>query len=465
MNKTQLFTSALAAVGIATVGITTARAQIGSSNDSDVAPIVIEKGDQTKTTTQRVNASGARKLRLNMEYGEVIIKTSNAREAVAKLTKKIKQVKNGNGEKWLENNWLKTRIQGDTIIVEEDKSLKPKIDGNLDVTLTLEVPNDLDTDLHLNAGEISINGSTSSLDVDLDAGEINLNKVDCDSNMAINLDAGQINANLTSVPSNNCKLTTSVGEISFNAAGGANVDATVTLGRIEGNGRRSTSEDSLGDKMQITLGNGGPKVVLRVETGAINVGGAQRDKKSSDDKGFSFNHELNNDDKWNGDDFPFKGKFRGDDDDFDGEKLGQDIEKAIREAMKEVEKELSGADREVERAMKEFKFDEKEINQDIEKAMREASRELEKASKELEKAFKDMKFKGDVKGLSEKDLQKMMKDIKVNIDSKEFSSKELDAIVRAAMAHARQSVEKSLKEAQRAIQKVRTSDLGRKETA
>lgn len=469
MNKSQLFTSALAVVGLATVGITTARAQAGSEASSDNAPIYTENGAQSKTTTQRVNASGARKLRLNMEYGEVIIKTSNTREAVATLTKKIKQVKKGNGDMWLENNWLKARVQGDTIIIEEDKGLKPKVDGNLEATLTLEVPNDLETDLDLDAGELNVSGSSSSMEVSLDAGEVNLNKVDCDSSMEVKLGAGEVNANLVAVPSRGCKLSTDVGEISFNAGGGASVDASVTLGRIEARGQRSSSEDSLGDKMQITLGNGGPKVILRVETGAINVGGGAKVKKSSDDKSFSFNHDLNSDDKWNGDDFPFKGKFRGEDFDFDGEQLGKDIEKSIREAMKEVEKELSNADLEMSKAMKEFKFDEKEMNMEMEQSMREAmkevEKELQKASKELEKAFKDMKFKGDMKGLSEKDMEKLMKDIKVNVDSKQINSKEISAIVRAAMAHARQSVEKSLKEAQRAIQKVRTSDLGRKETA
>lgn len=408
MNKTQLLTSAIAVCGLATVAITTARAQGDVDSPTQKSTSTRQDG-RSNTTTHRFNAAAARKLRLNMEFGSVKIKTSNTRDVVATLTKRVRDTKDSASREWLKNEWLGFKMEGDTIVVHEKPSLKPDIREVEQVELVLEVPNNLDAEVDIDAGDVTMSGNTSSLDIQVDAGSLDLQKLTVNNKLALHVSAGQIVADLTAVPKSGCKLTNDVGQIVFNSAGGANINASVTMGNISADSAKRTKRDDLGDEQQIKLGNGGPDVTLRVETGSIVIGKSQKKSTKLDDLSWSKKRLY----------------------------IDKDVEQDLETAMDQVEKELKGVEVEIERAMK-------SAFADAEKDMAQAEREMKLAEIEMEKAMKDVDFK---------------------FDSKDVDSKEIEAIVRTAMAHAKKAVERSMAQARKSLERVKSSQSKNKGNA
>ncbi|HLO98228.1 MAG TPA: hypothetical protein VK171_06510 [Fimbriimonas sp.] len=415
MNKTQLLTSAIAVCGIATVAITTARAQ-GGHEPSFQERNSTQNDGRSNTTTQRFTASSARKLRLNMEYGSVQIKSSNRRDVVATLTKRVRDTKDAASREWLTNQWLNTKLEGDTIVVQEKPSLKPNIREIEDVKLTLEVPNDLNVEVDLDAGDVTMSGSSSVLDIQVDAGTVDLQKMTITDKLASHISAGQTTIDLNSVPKLGCKVTTDVGQIVFNSGGGADINASVALGNISAASAKREDRDDMGDEQQIKLKSGGPAVTLRVETGSIVIGKPLKADAKLEDLSWS------------------KKKLY----------IDKDVEQDIEDAMDDVAKEMQGVEGEIERALK--------------LAFAQAEKELARAEKDMKLAERDM-------ANAEREVAKAMKDIDFKFESKDVDSKELEAIVRTAMAHAKKAVERSMAQARKSLERVKASQAKKKGSA
>ena len=351
---------------------------------------------ETRTSSLNMEASGVKHIKVDVELGEVEVSTNSSSAFAAQITKGVSRPISDFERQWLDNPWLKVRREGDTLVVYEDKSLKPdfnkrnrngKQNNQIDCTIKIQIPRGLSADLTLMAGNQLIQGDFRSLTTHVMAGELTLDRVDSGDFLKAEVEAGEVNAKLARVPSRESSIKVSVGEINLDVQGNATVFAKSSIGSISASGKSDEDQDGLGSNQQIRLGTGGTKFSLNVGAGSINVGNGIIEKRSKRDK--KDNLELDLDEDTN-----FRIDLK-DDEDFQreitealraakSELRSLDIEKEVAKALKEARMQLDSVDieAEVSRAMKESKVD-------VESALKDADREIAKAMREIEIDMRD----------------------------------------------------------------------------
>jgi hypothetical protein len=335
---------------------------------------------ETRASSLNMNAAGIKNIKVDIELGTLEISTNSSNSFNAQITKGINRPLGEVERQWLDNPWLKVRREGDTLVVYEDKGLKPDLkslnknrNGNnqLDLVIKIQIPKGLNADLSLTAGSEMLSGEFRSLTTRVMAGELNLDQVDSGEFLNVKVEAGEVNAKLTRVPSRDSSIKVSVGEINLDVRGNATVIASSSFGAISASGRSDEDQDGLGSKQQICLGTGGTKVTLDVGAGSINVGNGtiekrlRKDKKGNSDLGTNFEIDVSDD---------------------------QDVQAEVSKALREVENAMKSVDikDQVERAMKEVQFElnSKDIENEIAKATRESKVDIESALKSADREMK-----------------------------------------------------------------------------
>ncbi len=387
---------------------------------------------ETKTYSLSMNASGIKNIKVDIELGAIEISTNSGSTFDAEITKGISRPLGDEERKWLNNPWLKVRREGDTLVVYEDKSLKPDFkrsnrsrnqNNQIDVAVKIQIPKGLNADLNLLAGNEAISGEYRSLTTHLSAGELDLNQVDPGDFLKVNVEAGEVNAKLVRVPSRASSINVSVGEINLDVRGNATVIAKSGVGSISASGKSDEEQDGLGSKQQIKLGSGGTKFTLDVGAGSINVGNgviekrAKRDEEDDLDAESGFHFDLRNE-----------------------EQIQREITAALSQSNAEIRKEMARAHKEAKSAMSSI-----DLKDEIARAMKEAKAEINSADIQKEIA---MALKGAKSALNsvdfEDEIARAMKESKVDIE--------------AALKDADREIAKAMRDVEIDMESMRDSD-------
>jgi hypothetical protein len=319
-------------------------------------------------STLSLNANGAKKIRVDVKFGDVELLTSSTSEMTARVTKEIKgPIDTAEKKQWLSNPWLKAKRDGDLITIYEDESLKPKhFKGsiNLNLKVRIKVPKGFVADLHLNAGSAKVSGEFESVAAVVDAGELEVRNCATQNSMNLTVNAGQIESELVKPTRNESTIEVKVGEIKFDSKVNADINASINLGSIEVGGEKDDEEETFSAKRQVQIGNGGSKVNLKVGTGAISIGSGKTIRKSSTKvpgriKGLK--------------EMDFQGEFPED--------LNKTIEAALKAAEIESRSALVDAQRGMEDARRELDRMSPEIEREIQRAIADAQKEVAEAMK------------------------------------------------------------------------------------
>ncbi len=387
---------------------------------------------ETKTYSLSMNASGIKNIKVDIELGSVEISTNSGSSFDAEISKGISRPLGDEERKWLNNPWLKVRREGDTLVVYEDKSLKPdfkrsnrneKKNNQIDVRVNIQIPSGLRADVKLLAGNAAITGEYHSLSTQVSAGELDLNQVDPGEFLKVNVEAGEVNAKLTRVPSQASSINVSVGEINLDVRGNATIFAKSSIGSISASGKSDEEQDGVGSKQQIKLGSGGTKLTLDVGAGSINVGNGVIEKRSKRDEE---------------DDLDAEGGFQIDIK--NEEEIQHEISFALSQSNAEVQREMARADKEAKSAISSI-----ELKNEIARAMKEAKAEINSVDiqKEIAMALKEAKSAINSIDL-EDEIGKAMKESKVDIE--------------AALKDADREISKAMREVEIDMESMRDSD-------
>ena len=423
MNQKTTLAIALALVG--GVGISIANPWNPKTKSMDPIPVFeSQKGKITKKnnhadmeTTKsslHLDAAGIKYIKVKVQLGEVEVSTTSSSNFDAQITKGVSRPVSQKERQWLDNPWLKAKIDGDTLTVYEDRSLKPdlmnghvteKEHQNIDCSIKIQIPRGLDTDVSIDAGTETVSGDYQSYTTHVSAGELTLDNIDSGNFLKADVDAGQVNAKLARAPCNDSKIRVAVGEIKLDLKGNANIDARVGIGDIEVAGENQKDKRGLGTKQEVVIGSGGTKLTLDVDAGSIILNGGKTIKRTEDSMEFDFDKGLDKDqDK----DIP------------NADQIRKDVESALKDARIEMKNELQ----------------DKDIQGEISKAMM-------LAQVEIDKAFKDKDIQGEI--------AKAMKQAHVEL-GKALNDKDLQSEIRRAMKEAHGDIDQSMKEAIREME-------------
>ena len=387
---------------------------------------------ETKSYSLSMNASGIKNIEVDIELGAVELSTNSGFTFDAEITKGISRPLGDEERKWLNNPWLKVRREGDTLVVYEDKSLKPDFkrsnrnrsqNNQIDVAVRIQIPKGLNADLNLLAGNETISGEYQSLTTHVSAGELELKQVDPGEFLKANVEAGEVNAKLARVPSQASSISVSVGEINLDVRGNATVFAKSGVGSISASGKSDEGQDGLGSKQQIKLGSGGTKLTLDVGAGSISVGNGVIEKRSKRDQEDELDAES---------DFRIDLK--------DEEEIQREVSAALSQSNAEVQKELARAQKEIKSAMSST-----ELKNEIARAMKEARAEINSSDiqKEIAMALKEAKSAMNSIDI-EDEIARAMKESKVDIE--------------AALKDADREISKAMREVEIDMESMRDSD-------
>ena len=465
MNQKTTLAIALALVG--GVGISIASPWNPKTKSMDPIPAFeSQKGKITKKSNRadmettksalHLDAAGIRHIKVKVQLGEVEISTTASSSFDAQITKGVSRPVSQKERQWLDNPWLKAKIDGDTLTVYEDKSLKPDLTNghgtekehqDIDCSIKIQIPRGLDTDVSIDAGTEIVTGDFQSFTSRVFAGELTLDNIDPGNYLKVDVDAGQVNAKLSRVPNGNSKIRVAVGEINLDLKGNANVDARVGIGDIEVKGEANKDKKGLGTKQEVVIGSGGTKLTLDVDAGSITLNSGKTIKRTEDSKEFDFDKGLDKDGP-------------------DSDQIQKDVEAALKEARIEMKSELQDKDiqGEISKAMKlaqveiDKAFNDKDIQGEIAKAMKMAHVEMDKAlndkdlQSEISRAIKDAH--GDVdKSMKEAmhDMEQALKEIDREMKSNSKEDEHYSKIARQAMETARKSIKASMEAMKKAL--------------
>ena len=350
---------------------------------------------ETRASSLNMNATGIKNIKVDIELGTLEVSTNSSDNFNAQITKGISRPLGEVERQWLDNPWLKVRREGDTLVVYEDKSLKPDLkrlnknrkgNNQLDMTIKIQIPKGLNADLTLTAGSEMLSGEFRSLTTHVMAGELNLDQVDSGDFLKVKVEAGEVNAKLTRVPSRDSSIKVTAGEINLDVRGNATIFAKSGIGSISTSGRSDEDQDGLGSKQQIRLGTGGTKFTLDVGAGSINVGNGTSEMRSMQDKEDDLESESDLDKEIR---FDLKND--------------KEIQREIAAALHEARAQINSIDiqKEVEKAFKEAKsvMNSLDIESEIAKAMKESKVDIEAsikdADREIAKAMREVDIEMD----------------------------------------------------------------------
>lgn len=376
------------AIGLALTSLAGYTLGWGGRDPGNIEPVLLvrdlSEDGQSKQWSSNLNASGVRHVRVEVQLGEVHVSTRRGGDFHADFTKTVSKNPSSLEREWLNNDWIQTQRDGDTIVISEIESKKPKFEGRdgdkshrLDFKANIQIPEGLDVQTKVMAGTIDVKGSLDSLIARVDAGELTLDNLACRQALQLKVGAGSVDAKLAQTPGQNSAIEVGVGDINFNLKGNANLDVNVGIGGIDGGSKSDDDEDGLGSQQTIQVGTGGPSIRLKVGAGNVSIGQGKTIKKSSKKGGHDFQ-------------FNFKGDWNKD--------MDKDIEKEISDALKsadvEVKRALAEAQKEIDKARKDTdrEADLKDLSPEVQAiardAMKVAQRALDLANKELQKALK-----------------------------------------------------------------------------
>jgi len=429
---TQKSTLVIALALVATAGFTIAKPQFASLTPDNQFLVRTTVDDMERSSSSfKLNANGARRLKVDLEFAEVEVETVSGSELTAEVTKEVNKPLDAEERRWLEADWIQAKREGDTLVISEDKSKKPDLNGrttknrNINLKVVIHVPRGLDANLDIAAGTVKMEGSYRSLKGHIAAGQFSTSNFSSDQFVDLDLEAGEIDAKLDKVPSGASKIEVNVGEISLDMKGNANVDASVGIGSIEVPGESSDRRKGLGSHQEIRIGSGGTKFSLRIDAGTINLGQGKTEKHIDTGDEFDMNLDLDAD----------IDQAKDLNIDVDGE-LSKDIQKEIESALRIAERETKAALKEAERAMKDVRFEiDRDMQKDIEKAMKEANKDAATAMAEAERELKKAQIEMNKDKNFDKNLSPNVREI----------TRSAMKIAREAMAMANEAVQKALK--------------------
>lgn len=441
-------TTILVAVSLAGIAALTMARPMLAPSAGDYIPVAQKSG--VKESSLSLNANGAKKLRIDINFGGVELRTAATSELTAKVKKEITgAVDTPEKKQWLQNDWLKVRRDGDTLVVYEDPALKPKTfkgKVNLDFTVSIQVPKGLLASVAIAAGSAKIQGEFESVVSTIEAGDMEVRNLTANRSLDLTVKAGQIDTDLSQPPRDDSKMHVHVGQINFNSKGNAFVDAAVSMGSIEVNGEEDKDQDGFSAKREVRIGTGGTKINLRVDTGAIMIGGGKTTKKSST---------------------KIKGDYQSDFEDKDfSVDLPQDLDKTIEAALRAAEVEsraaLVDARQGMEKAQLELERLSPQIQRDVERALAEARKELANAKldeaghraamaearEEMKRAQADMERELKNRGPEmRREIERALAEARKELSNAKFD----EAGHRAAMAEAREEMKRARADMEREL--------------
>ena len=443
MNQKTTFAIAAALVG--GIGISIASPWNPKTASLDPMPIVTSHASkkmnqnsradlETKKSSLGMDIAGVKHVKVKLEIAEVILSTHASSAFSAEITKGVSRPVGDKERQWLDNPWIKAKRDGDTLVVYEDKSLKPDLSHRSDsrndhyqinIKVQIDLPSGLDADVSVDAGTAAASGDFQSLTTHISAGQLNLDHFESRDFLKIDLGAGEVNAKLSSAPSGDSTINVSVGQINLDAKGNATVEARTGIGSITVSGEtkergKDDKDTVMGSKQQIRLGSGGSKLTLDVGAGNIKLGSGVTEKRS---KGDEFDMDL---DLGKG----IKSDFA------DSDEIKAEVANALREA-RSVQIDGSDIHDEIAKAMKEagsIQIDSKKLQGEIEKAMKEAGIEMDSA-------FKN----------SDKEIAQAMKEIDIEMKNNKDLGEPYRGIARDALDIAKKSLRQAMITAKKAI--------------
>jgi hypothetical protein len=317
---------------------------------------------ETRNSSLHLDASQIKHVKISAQLGEVNLSTNSSSAFDAQITKSVNRPVSEKEKQWLENPWLKARIEGDTLTVYEDKTLKPDLTTNsdknnrqLDFKVNIQIPSGQNADVTVLAGKTKISGDYRNFESHVSAGEVSLVKFNASESLKIELDAGQVNATLNHVPTHDSAIRVSVGQVKLDVTGNATIDALTSVGSISYGGDTGGKHKGLGSKQHIQFGSGGPTLTVDVGAGNIKFGGDKAAKtEDKSDTNEEFDIELP--------DLDMKSELNKD------SQLNEDIQREISRALDEARIEMNSVD----------------IDKEVAKAMKDADKELNISLRELE---------------------------------------------------------------------------------
>jgi hypothetical protein len=479
MNQKSTFAVAVALVG--GVGLSVAAPWNPKTGSMDPMPIVASQKSksinrtadmETKKSNLHMDVAGIKHVKVNVQLGEIEVTTNASSNFDAEITKGVSRPIGDKERQWLDNPWLKARREGDTLVIYEDKNLRPDIfhresksndHRQIDLTVKIQIPRDLDVDVTVDAGDVKVDGDYRSLNTKISAGQLSLDHFRATDSIKVDLDAGQVDAKLTESPRGNSEIRVAVGQVNLDLKGNANVNAKTSIGSISYTGDSKNSQKGLGSKQKLQFGSGGSNFTVEVDAGNINFGNGKVTKAELE------KIESDSQDLWIPD---IDLKLDLDDDqekqiDIHGDisramkeaqrKLdGKDIKGEIDRAMKEVQRELDSKDikGEISRALKQaqIEMDRQDIKGEITRAMKDAHIEMGRAMKEahfeIDRAMKESSQEMDraVKEMDQaiKELDKEMKSDRESDGRYGNVSRDALTIAKRALEHSRDAMKKSM---------------------
>lgn len=393
---------------------------------------------ETRKSNLHMNVAGIKHVKINVELAEVSVSTNSSSNFDAQITKSLNRPINDKERQWLDNPWLKSKLDGDTLIVYEDKSLKPELhyneksskkNVNLEFTLNIEIPSGLDVEVSVTAGDVKIGGDYRSLSSHIDAGQLKLDRFQATDSLKINLDAGQVDAVLAQMPRNQSQIEVAVGEVNLDIRGNATVDARTSIGSISHSADSKAKQKGIGSKQKLQFGTGGSNLTVEVEAGSINFGSAKVSKVELQDSSDELD-EL--------------------------EIPDVDIQADLDDELGAKFKKIMFIDRDVTNALKaaQRELDSQDIKGEIEKAFKEAKKEMQshdvqaeiaKAMKEVERTLNSKDF--------QRDIEKAMKDAEIHLNNKDIA-REIEKAMKTAEVEMKRSGRDSDKEIAQAIKEI-----------
>ena len=443
MNQKATFAIAIALVG--GIGISLANPWNQKTATLDPMPVLASQKSKsknhsnvemvTKKSSLNMDVAGIKYVKVTIELGKVKLSTHSGSSFSADITKCVSRPIGDKERQWLDNPWLKAKRDGDTLIIYEDKSLKPDLSHlnssssshfQIDFKVDIQVPSGLDADVSIEAGTASAVGDFRALTTHISAGQLILDHLNSSDSLNIDLGAGEVNAQLDRLPSQDSKIHVGVGQINLDATGNAKIQAETGIGSVSLSGEtkkrgKRNDDEGLGSKQEVQIGSGGVRISLEVGAGNIKFGHGTADHPSQDG-------EMNMD-------------FVKDMEAQSMKSVDMDeIQAEVDKGMKEVDKDFlndSKIQSEIDRAMKEVDKDfmsDSKIQSEVANAMKEAQTEMNTA-------FKD----------ADREMTHALKEIDAELKRNEISDEGFGSIIRDALENAKRAIQQSMKTTKKAM--------------
>ncbi len=313
-------------------------------------------------------------------------------------------------------------------------------------------------------GSIQLDGTTGNVDVNTSGGSIRLGDVggtvkahtsggsiqieEVGGDVDARTSGGSVTATITKQPRGRCALETSGGSVRVHLAEGLDLDldASTSGGRVVSDFHpehdRRERRNSSGDRLEDTIGKGGPELRLRTSAGSIYVtrldgrssSTRARDAAQARENAVHYSYSFTTDDG-----AEHEGDFETSMEAF-GESLGGIVAMALEEAFTALD-DVNWAE-EMDRALSEL--DDNELRE-VEQALQEAQREMEASQREMAREMAE----------AQREMNRELSQAQRELSQSRRA--EVEASVREAqqsLREAQHDIQEALREAQQSLQDV-----------